>query len=148
MLNRALIGRSYQADFPFDVSRQKLREFADAIGDPAPAYRDVDAARRLGHPDLLAPPTFASVVSLAVGLKARRDPQLGLDYSRVVHGEQRIIAQRPIYAGDVLGAVARIDTIQAKGRNELLAISCRILDADGDPVCEVISLLVSRGTAS
>ncbi len=147
MLNRDLIGRTYDAEYTFDVSHQKIREFADAIGDSSPVYHDVDAARRLGHRDLPAPPTFASVVSLAVGYKPRRDPELGLDYSRVVHGEQRVVARRPIYAGDVLASGARIDAVETKGRNEMLTISCSIHDSGGVLVCEVISLLISRGTA-
>lgn len=147
MLNTAMIGREYPADLDFDVSRQKIREFAAAIGDEAAVYRDVDLARSLGHRDIPAPPTFASVVSLDVGMKPRRDRELGLDYSRVVHGEQVISATRPIYAGDVLHATATISGIVAKGANELLTITCRIVDADSRPVCEVVSLLISRGTA-
>lgn len=147
VLNRALIGRSYSSDFPFDVSRQKIREFAEAIGDPSPVYRDIAAARRLGHRDIPAPPTFPSVVSFEVGAKPRRDPALGLDYARVVHGEQRIVAHRPIYAGDILNAVATVDAIEVKGANELLTISCHIQDESGARIGQVISLLVSRGTA-
>ena len=147
MLNRALVGRTYLADFSFDVSRQKIREFAAAIGDSSPVYRDLAAARRLGHRDVPAPPTFASVVSLEVGFKPRRDPALGLDYERVVHGEQRISAARPIYAGDQLSATAEIEAIEVKGANELLTLRCRIRDIDDITICEVVSLLVSRGTA-
>jgi acyl dehydratase len=64
-----------------------------------------------------------------------------------VHGEQRIVLRRPIYAGDVLVGVATIDDIRTAGRNELMVIACRIATEDGEEVCVVESTLVSRGTA-
>ena len=58
-LNRNAIGRTYPAEGEFEVSREHIRRFADAIGDPNPAYRDRDAARALGYSDVVAPPTSA-----------------------------------------------------------------------------------------
>ena len=147
-LNRDLIGRSYDGGVVFDVSRQKLREFATAIGDQSPLLHDVDAARAAGHRDLPAAPTFGAVLSLEMGWGPRLDPELGIDYTRVVHGEQRIVLRRPIYAGDVLVGVASIDEIRDAGRNELMLISCRISTEDGEEVCVVESMIVSRGTAA
>jgi acyl dehydratase len=146
-LSRSTIGRRYDPGPAFDVSRQKIREFADAIGDDAPIYRDVDLARASGHPDIPAPPTFASVPSLQMGQGPRTDPEVGLDFSRVVHGEQRIEFGRPIYAGDVLSGAITIADIREAGANELLAILCVLSDVDGQEVCRVTSLLISRGTA-
>ncbi|MBS1889200.1 MAG: MaoC family dehydratase N-terminal domain-containing protein [Actinobacteria bacterium] len=146
-LNRALVGRSYDPGPPFDVSRQKIREFAAAIGDEAPVYADLELARALGHRDIPAPPTFGSVVSLQMGQGPRRDPRLGLDYSRVVHGEQRIEGSRPIYAGDTLVGEVTIASIRNAGGNELLEILCALATEAGEPVCRVTSVLVSRGTA-
>jgi acyl dehydratase len=146
-LNRALIGRIYDGGVVFDVSRQKLREFAAAIGDDAPVLHDVAAARAAGHPDLPAAPTFGAVLSLEFGQGPRRDSELGIDYSRIVHGEQRIVSRRPIYAGDVLVGRVSIEDIRAVGRNELLLLRCRVLTAEGEEVCFLDSTLVSRGTA-
>lgn len=64
-LNRDFIGRSFPPSDPYEVSRVKIREFADAIGDPNPVYRDQEAAKAAGHPDVIAPPTFPIVVSSA-----------------------------------------------------------------------------------
>ncbi|MGE0066758.1 MAG: MaoC family dehydratase N-terminal domain-containing protein [Solirubrobacterales bacterium] len=147
-LNRSLVGKTYDPGPPFDVSRQKLREFAAAIGDDSPLYADVDLARAAGHPDLPAPPTFGSVLSLEMGQGPRRDPELGLDFSRVVHGEQRIEQRRPIYAGDTLVGAVSIAAIAEAGRNEMLEIVCALSTEDGEEVCTVTSLLVSRGTAA
>ena len=88
-LNRDYIGRSFPPSEPYEVSRVKIAEFADAIGDPSPLCRDRDAARAAGYPDVIAPPTFAIVITMANSSYAVIDQDLGLDYSMVVHGEQR-----------------------------------------------------------
>ena len=88
-VNPSFVGRSYPPTPPYRVSREKIREFADAINDPNPAYRSVEAAQALGHPDVVAPPTFPIVLTLPAGHQFIADPEAGVDYSRVVHGEQR-----------------------------------------------------------
>src|ERR1700710_417244 len=103
-LDPSVVGRSYPPSAVYEVGRAKIAEFAAALGDPDPAYRDPEAARALGHPDVIAPPTFAIVVSLAAANVVLGDPDVHLDYSRVVHGEQRFTHHRPIRAGDRLGA--------------------------------------------
>jgi acyl dehydratase len=147
-LARSTIGKAYDAGPAFDVSRQRIREFAAAIGDHAPIYYDVDLARAAGHRDIPAPPTFASVPSLQMGQGPRTDPEVGLDFGRVVHGEQRIELNRPIYAGDILSGTVTIADIRDAGANELIEILCVLADEAGDEVCRVSSLLVSRGTAA
>jgi acyl dehydratase len=147
-LDRSTIGKSYDPGPAFDVSRQKIREFAAAIGDDSPLYGDVELARAAGHRDLPAPPTFGSVLSLQMGQGPRRDPEVGLDFGRVVHGEQRIELLRPIYAGDTLVGTITIADIREAGRNELLEILCTLSTEAGEEVCRVTSLLVSRGTAA
>src|SRR5271166_3904501 len=101
-LNRDYIGRSFPPSEPYEVSRVKIAEFADAIGDPSPLCRDRDAARAAGYPDVVAPPTFAIVITMANSSYAVMDQDLGLDYSMVVHGEQRFEHARPLHAGDVV----------------------------------------------
>ena len=146
-LNREFIGRTFPASAPYEVSRVKIREFAYAIGDHNPAYLDADAAKQLGHPDVIAPPTFAIVVSFTMGAQVVFDPALGLDYSRVVHGEQAFTYVRPIHAGDVLVGTPRIVDIRDAGRNELLTWEAVMTTVDGEPVCTAVNTLVSRGTA-
>jgi acyl dehydratase len=145
-LNRDFIGREFTAARVYEVGREKIREFADAIGDDNPAYRDPEAAKALGHPDVIAPPTFAIVVSVDAGSSVIFDPKLGLDYGRVVHGEQKFVHHRPIRPGDALVAVTRIDDIRDAGRNELMTLVTE-LSADGERVCTAVNTIVSRGTA-
>ncbi len=88
------------------------------------------------------------VLTLRVGQKVYNDPELGLDYSRVVHGEQEFTYHRPIFAGDRLLAAGRVAAMEVKGRHELLAIETRVTSEDGEPVCSAVVTLISRGTAA
>jgi acyl dehydratase len=145
-LNRALVGKEYPP-VRYEVGREKLREFAESVGETDPIYLDEDAARAAGHPDIPAVPTFPVVLTLRVGQKIYNDPELGLDYGRVVHGEQEFSYQRPIYAGDRLLAAGRVATVETKGRHELLAIETSVTTETGEPVCGALVTLISRGTA-
>lgn len=147
-LDQAFIGKAYPATEPYFVSREKIREFADAIGDQNPAYRSVEAAKALGHTDIIAPPTFAVIVSQRASAVVVFDPELGLDYSRVVHGEQSFSYRRPVRAGDSLVVVVTVENIRSAAGNDLLTTSCAISTVEGEPVCTVRSNLVARGTAA
>ena len=148
-LDPSFVGRSYPPTPPYEVGREKIRDFADAIGDPNPVYRDQEVARSAGHPDVIAPPTFAIVVTLKTGSGAALSSgDLGLNFSRVVHGEQRFIHHRPIRAGDLLSGTSTITDIRDAGRNELMTISTELRTPEGELVCTALNTLVSRGTAA
>ncbi|MFL6241366.1 MAG: MaoC family dehydratase N-terminal domain-containing protein [Actinomycetes bacterium] len=147
-LNRDYIGRSYPGARVYEVGREKIREFAAAIGDANPAYVDPDAARALGHPDVIAPPTFAIVITLQAGGQAVFDPGLGLNYALVVHGEQTFVHHRPIRPGDKLSTNVTITDIRDAGRNELMTLTLELTADDGEKVCTAINTIVSRGTAT
>ena len=147
-LNKDFVGREFPPSEPYEVGREKIREFADAIGDFAPAYRDVEAARALGHPDVIAPPTFLTTLMFRRPDPIISDPDLGLDYSLVVHGEQRYVHHRPARAGDVLVVRATVTEIRDIGRHEKMTVRSEISTVDGEAVCTATSSLVSRGTAA
>ena len=148
-LNRDFVGREYPASDTFEVGREHVRQFAEAIGDPDPLYRDRAAAQAAGHPDVVAPPTFLTVLSFRFGADSPvADPALGLDYSLVVHGEQSFTLHRPVYVGDVLSSVSRVEEIRDAGRNELMTVATEVTGSDGAPVATLRSTLVSRGTAA
>jgi acyl dehydratase len=146
-LDRSFVGRSYPPTRPYEVCREKICEFADAIGDPDPLYRDGAAARAAGHPDVIAPPTFAIVVSMPAQRALIEDPQLGLDYSRVVHGEQQFHQHRPIRAGDRLVTTVHVDGIRAVAGNDILSTRAELVTVEGEPVVTARAVLVARGTA-
>lgn len=146
-LDQSFVGRVYPPTEPYEVGREKIREFADAIGDQNPAYRDRDAARALGYADVIAPPTFPIVITMRAGIQIVLDPDLGLDYSKVVHGEQRFSYQRPVRAGDVLQVVITVESIRSAAGNDILTNRADVRTTDGELVVTAFSTLVARGTA-
>ncbi|MGY1749187.1 MULTISPECIES: FAS1-like dehydratase domain-containing protein [unclassified Modestobacter] len=146
-LDPGLVGRSYPPSAVYEVGREKIAEFATALGDPDPVYRDPAAAQALGHPDVIAPPTFAIVLSLGAGNVVVEDPDVGIDYGRVVHGEQRFTHHRPVRAGDRLVATATIDAVRSVAGNDMLTTRVDLATEGGEPVCTTRSMLVARGTA-
>jgi acyl dehydratase len=144
-VNRDYLGRTFAAAEPYEVSRVKIAEFADAIGDRNPLYRDRASAQAAGHPDVIAPPTFAIVIAMSSTARAVADPGLGLNYAMVVHGEQRFHYTRPIRARDVVTAQSTITDIRDAGRNVLLTAETEIRAADGEHVCTAHNTLVERG---
>lgn len=144
-LNQALKGREY-GEVTLPVVREQVIEFADAIGEHDPMFRDPEAARAAGYPEQLAPLTFVTKMQLMTSGQVVVDPELGLDYSRVVHGEQEYEWHRPVFVGDVLTTVPRIADIFAKKSNEYLVIEAEIRDARGETVVVARSTLISRGT--
>ena len=146
-LDAGLVGRSYPPSAVYEVGRAKIAEFASAIGDEDPVHRDVEAARAAGHPDVIAPPTFAIVVSLEAAMVVLDDPDVAIDYSRVVHGEQKFAHHRPIRAGDRLVATTTIDAVRSVAGNDLLTTRVDLATEDGEAVCTASSMLVARGTA-
>ncbi len=146
-LNTALVGKEYPASDVYEVGREKIREFALAIGDPNPLYTDEGAAKAAGYADIIAPPTFLTTIGFKFGPAIVLDPELGLDYSRVVHGEQEFELRRPIVPGDRLSGAPKIVDISAKGKNEFLTYQASIRTQSGEEVAVARSTIVSRGTA-
>lgn len=127
------------------VSREKIREFAAAVGDANPAYYDVAAAQALGYRDLVAPPTFAIALTLPAGDQVTADPELGLDYTKVVHGEQEFTHRRPLVAGDEVAVTVTVESIRAVGGNDLLVLTIDVKTVDDELVTTARTMLVARG---
>jgi acyl dehydratase len=147
-LNPEFVGRVYGPGVPYEVSRVKIADFADAIGEPSELCRDRDAAVKAGYPDVIAPPTFAVVISMHAADEANNDPGLGLDFSMVVHGQQSFSHSRPLHAGDVVVATTTIESIKAVGTMSMLVTSTDIVTVDGEHVCTAKSMLVERGAGA
>jgi acyl dehydratase len=147
-LNAEFVGRVYGPGAPYEVSRVKIADFADAIGETSELCRDRDAAVKAGYPDVIAPPTFAVVISMHAADEANNDPGLGLDFSMVVHGQQSFSHSRPLHAGDVVVATTTIESIKAVGAMSMLVTSTDIVTVDGEHVCTAKSMLVERGAGA
>jgi acyl dehydratase len=144
-LDRSYVGRSLPPTAPYQVGREKIREFATAIGADDPAYHDPAAAAALGYRDVIAPPTFPIVVTMAASQQLIDDPGLGMDYSRVVHGDQRFAYGRPVVAGDELVCVNTVEEITERGGHEFITTRTDVTAADGELVVTAWSKLVVRG---
>jgi acyl dehydratase len=147
-LNRAFIGREYTFDTPFEVGRELIRHFASAIGDHNPIYHDVEAAKAAGHRDLVAPPTFLTTLGFRRPGGPVGDPDLGLDYSLVVHGEQKFVLHRPVFAGDSLIGKTKVTDIRDIGRNEAMVMETEVIAANGEQVATSTMTMISRGSAA
>ena len=147
MVNAASVGRALPPPPPYRVSREKFREFALAVGEGAPVCSDVDAARAGGHADLVAPPTFAVTFTMPAMEALLRDPELGWDYSRMVHGDQSFTAHRPIHAGDELVTVLHVDELRTRAGSHFLTLRCEVADTAGEPVLTTTALLVTQAAS-
>ena len=144
-LDQELVGRSYPPSAVYEVGRGKIAEFATAIGDASPLCRDRAAAQAAGYPDVVAPPTFAIVITSGASARLMADPELGVNYAMVVHGEQSFTYSRPVHAGDVLVAQSTIESIKQIRTMTTMATVTEIRTADGEHVCTARSTLVERG---
>lgn len=147
-INPNFVGKVYPTTPTYLVGREKVREFAAAIGDTNPACHDVEAARALGYTDVVAPPTFAFALTMSALGTVMFDPDLAMVYSRIVHGEQSFSYTRPIMAGDELVVDSVIEAIDSSGRNEFLTLVATVRTEAGDPVVTTRSVLASRGTGA
>jgi len=143
-LEASLVGRTYPPSRVYEVSREKIREFADAIGDTSPVYRDPDAAKAHGYPDVIAPPTFPIVFSLDAALAAAADPEVGIDYARVVHGEQKFSYSRPLRPGDRLVTTVEIIAARTMAGSDMLTLSCSSATEEGEHVVTAQCMVVGR----
>jgi acyl dehydratase len=141
----AFAGRVYPATEPYQVGREKLREFAAAVGATDPVCLDPAAARASGHADVVAAPTFAAVIAQRAEAAYIGDPAAGIDFSRVVHAEEDIHHHRPIVAGDEISAVLRVVSVRERGGITMVATEVDLSDAAGEPVARVAATLAVGG---
>jgi acyl dehydratase len=94
-------GKTYPP-FAYEVGREKIREYASAVGETNPVYFDRQAARDADFRDVVAPPMFAVVYSAGSVGPTIFDPEIGIDFMRMVHGGQEFEWSEPVCAGDVI----------------------------------------------
>lgn len=144
-VNPELVGREFPPVGPYLVGREKVREFARAVLATNPIYLDVAAARAAGHPDVVAPPTFAVVVQELTLAQLLAEPDANIDFTRVVHGDQRFSFSRNIVAGDELTATLAVTSVKTLGGHSMVTSESVMTDARGDHVVTATSTLVVRG---
>ncbi|HEY9478108.1 MAG TPA: MaoC family dehydratase N-terminal domain-containing protein [Microbacteriaceae bacterium] len=144
-VNPALAGRTFPPTEPYLVGREKIREFARAVFATLPVHFDVSAASAAGYPDVVAPATFAVVIQERTLAQLLGAPDSGIDFARVVHGDQRFRSSRPIVAGDELTATLTVTGVKSLGAHSMVTAESDIVDATGAHVVTAVSTLVVRG---
>lgn len=147
-VNPNIEGKVFPPTQPYLVGREKVREFARAVFATNPLNLDVQAAQQAGYADLVAPPTFPVVVQEATLAQLLADPEAEIDFSRVVHGDQRFSYTRPIVAGDELTATLTVSRVKSLGGHTMVTADSDIVDSSGAHVVTAISTLVIRGEES
>ncbi|WP_120005878.1 FAS1-like dehydratase domain-containing protein [Nesterenkonia muleiensis] len=145
-INTAREGHTYPG-IDYQVSREAIMEFASAVKAGHPAHVDPEAAAGLGHPDLIAPPTFAVVIAQRAEAAVINDPGAGIDFSRVVHAEERFTHHAPITAGENLTAATTLERIRLMGAGAMVTTVTEINDGAGTPRATVTSTLLVRADA-
>jgi acyl dehydratase len=128
------VGKTYPPT-SYAVGREKVREFAAAVGEENPLHHDVDAAREAGYADVVAPPMFAVVFGGRAMAPALFDPDVGIDFSRMVHGGQEFVWGPPVVAGDEIATEVEVKDVAERGGLQFFVFESRSTNQDGETVC-------------
>jgi len=128
------VGRRF-APHTYAVGREKIREYARAVGETDPRHLDVDAARAAGHADLVAPPMFAVVYSAAAIEEAMLHPEVGIDFAMLVHGGQEFEWGPLVVAGDEITTEVRLADVSERLGMGFYVFESRSRNERGEEVC-------------
>lgn len=144
-VNADFAGRSYPPTEPYAVQAEHIAQFADAVGAASALHRDAEAARAAGYRDVVAPPTYAVVIAQQCDAQLVRDPEAGIDFTRVVHGQQAFEHHRPIVAGDQVVGVLHVDAVRQAGGHAMVTTRSELSTTHGAALCTATSTIVIRG---
>ena len=133
-VNPDVIGKTF-APATYAVGREKVREYAHAVGETDPLYLDVEAARAAGHADVVAPPMFAVVYSLPAVWPALFDEEVGIDFARMVHGGQEFRWGPLVVAGDEITTTASLKDVSERRGNDFFVFESVSVNGRGETVC-------------
>src|SRR5215210_1776089 len=133
-VSTAAVGKRYPP-VSYAVGREKVREYALAVGESDPLYLDAEAARAAGYRDVVAPPMFAVVYSSPAMGPALFDPEVGLDFARMVHGGQEFRWGPLVVAGDEITTTVTVADISERAGNGFFVFESVSTNQDGATVC-------------
>ena len=134
-LNQAFLNRSYPSKETYKVTKDQIDDFAKSIGDS-----------NFYVSDGFASPTFLISIQMGAMQVALFDPELGLDWNKVVHGEQSFEYKKPVKAGDELSFISTIEDIKTKVGNDFITIRSDVKDSNNKDVATLRATLIARGT--
>ena len=120
----------------YAVGREKVREYAHAVGETDPRYLDPEAARAAGFADVVAPPMFAAVYCAPALFPAVMDPDVGIDFARLVHGAQEFTWAEPVVAGDEITTEAGLEESSERGGLRFFVFKTTSTNQRGELVSE------------
>jgi len=138
------VGKTYPPQ-TYAVGREKVREYAHAVGETNPVHLDVDAARAAGYADVVAPPMFAVVYSAKSMAPAVLDPDVAINLALMVHGGQEFVWGEPVVAGDEIATTATVKDISERDGKGFYVFETVSTNQDGDAVCTGTWTNIVRG---
>ena len=133
-VNAAAIGKTYPGT-TYAVGREKIREYASAVGETNPLYLDLEAARAAGYDDLVAPPMFAVVYGMPAVAQGMFDPEVGIDFARLVHAGQEFSWGALVVAGDEITTTTAVADISERAGNGFFVFASTSTNQRGETVC-------------
>src|SRR4051794_38185013 len=143
-VNEQAVGKAYPP-VTYEVGREKIREYANAIGASNPVHHDREAARAAGFRDVVAPPMFCVVYSGPAVGPAVLDPDVGINFTAMVHGGQEFIWGEPVCSGDEITTEASVREIYERGGNGFYVFESMSTNQDGDEVVRGTWTNIVRG---
>jgi acyl dehydratase len=133
-ISTAALGKTYEPT-TYLASREKIREYAVAVGETNPLHLDVEQARRAGYRDVVAPPMFCVVYCGAALGAAMFDPEVGIDFARLVHGGQEFRWGPLVVSGDEIATTLTVKDISGRGEMGFYTFESVSTNQDGHTVC-------------
>jgi len=144
VIDAKFVGKEYPVT-EYEIGREKMKEYAVAVGDMNPMYQDREAGKKSKYGDNIAPPNFAAVYNLMGCAQMFFDQELSLNFAMLVHGEQDFEFIKPVKPGDVITTTGKIVDIAAKGNNDVITFEARSTNQDGELVTIGRATFVIRG---
>ena len=143
-MDTSKIGKTYPP-FEYEVGREKIREYASAVGESNPAHHDREAARAAGFRDVVAPPMFVVVYSAGAMGPAILDPEVGINLMLMVHGGQEFVWGEPVCAGDTIATEASVKDMYEKDGRKFYVFESVSTNQDGQQTARATWTNIVRG---
>ncbi|HEY1592732.1 MAG TPA: MaoC family dehydratase N-terminal domain-containing protein [Solirubrobacteraceae bacterium] len=140
------IGKTYDP-VTYAVGREKIREYASAVGETNPLYSDVEAARAAGYADVVAPPMFAVVYAARAVGPGIFDPEVGINFAMMVHAGQEFVWGPVVVAGDEVTTTATVKDISDRGGMGFYVFESVSVNQRGETVCTGTWTQIVRGVS-
>jgi acyl dehydratase len=145
-LDTAAVGKSY-SPVVYAVGREKVREYAQAVGETNPVHLDSAAARAAGYDDVVAPPMFAVVYSAPAMAPAILDPEVGINFALMVHGGQEFRWGPLVVAGNEITTEVSVKDISERDGKGFYVFESQSTNQDGETVCVGTWTNIVRGVS-